>query len=163
MRTSPPSEDSWRLPWNGGCRCGAVRLRVTAPPLLASACHCAGCQSMSSSAFSLTLTLPASGFEVTKGEPAPGGLNRDMHHFCPECMTWMFTRIRDMDLVNLRPTMLDDHAWFEPFVEAYLSEALPWASTGAKHRFERFPEMSEYRALIAACASEGARPGLGQG
>ena len=113
---------------------------------------------MSSSAFSLTLTLPASGFEVTTGEPAPGGLNRDRHQVCPECMTWMFTRTREMDLINLRPTMLDHHAWFEPFVDAYLAEALPWASTGAKRRFERFPDMNEYPALIAAHAREGARP-----
>ncbi len=30
--------DDWKLPWEGGCRCGNVRLRVTAPPLLAMAC-----------------------------------------------------------------------------------------------------------------------------
>ena len=46
-------DEGWKLPWNGGCRCGAVRLRVTKPPLLAAACHCTGCQSMSASAFSL--------------------------------------------------------------------------------------------------------------
>ncbi len=32
-------DDSWKLPWHGGCRCGEVRLRVTRPPLLAAACH----------------------------------------------------------------------------------------------------------------------------
>ena len=67
--------DDWKLPWEGGCRCGRVRLRVTEPPLLASACHCTGCQRMSSSAFSLTLTVPSGGFEVTAGEPVVGGLH----------------------------------------------------------------------------------------
>ena len=39
----------------GGCRCGRVRLRVEAPPLITMACHCTGCQRMSASAFSLTV------------------------------------------------------------------------------------------------------------
>ena len=69
--------DEWKLPWEGGCRCGAVRIRVTKPPLLAMACHCTGCQRMSASAFSLTLTLPADGFAVTRGEPVIGGLQGD--------------------------------------------------------------------------------------
>jgi len=46
--------DGWDLPWEGGCRCGAVRLRVTKPPLLTGICHCTGCRRMSGSAFSLT-------------------------------------------------------------------------------------------------------------
>ena len=24
----------WNLPWNGGCRCGQVRFRISAPPLV---------------------------------------------------------------------------------------------------------------------------------
>ena len=66
--------DEWKLPWEGGCRCGAVRIRVTRPPMLTGACHCTGCQTMSASAYSLTVTVPADGFEVMKGEPVLGGL-----------------------------------------------------------------------------------------
>ena len=151
--------DEWKLPWDGGCRCGAVRLRVTRPPLLAAACHCAGCQSMSASAFSLSLAIPADGFEVTKGETVLGGLCRDMHHFCPACMTWMFTRPPGMDwFVNLRPTMLDAHGWFTPFIETFAREKLPWASTAAKHSFETLPEPDGFEPLIAQYAAEGARP-----
>jgi len=65
--------DEWSLPWEGGCRCGEVRIRVTRPPLLTGACHCAGCQRMSASAFSLTVTLPSDGFELVAGAPVPGG------------------------------------------------------------------------------------------
>jgi len=71
---------SWKLPWDGGCRCGEVRLRVTAPPLLAMACHCTGCQRMSSSAYSLSLAIPTAGFEVVAGEPVRGGLRGPLHH-----------------------------------------------------------------------------------
>jgi hypothetical protein len=33
-------------PWEGGCLCGQVRVKVSAPPLLTMACHCTGCQRM---------------------------------------------------------------------------------------------------------------------
>jgi hypothetical protein len=149
----------WKLPWDGGCRCGRVRLRVTKPPLLALACHCTGCQTMSASAFSLSLSIPAEGFAVTEGEPVLGGKSRDMHHFCPHCMSWMFTRPIGMDwFVNVRPSMLDDHGWFVPFIETWTGEKLPWAHTPAPHSFATQPELPAFEPLIHAFAKEGARP-----
>jgi hypothetical protein len=154
--------DDWKLPWDGGCRCGAVRVRVTKPPLLTGACHCAGCQTMSASAYSLTVTIPADGFEVTQGAPVPGGLRGPVsHHFhCPDCKSWMFTRAEGFDwFVNLRPSMLDDHRWFEPYVDIWTREGFAWASTGAKHSYEGTPAMTDFEGLMKGFAEEGARPG----
>jgi hypothetical protein len=150
----------WQLPWQGGCRCGQVRLRITATPLLAMACHCSGCQRMSASAFSLSLAIPSAGFEVTAGEPVLGGLHGSSHHFfCSHCKSWMFTRTDGMDeFVNVRPTMLDRHEWFVPFVETWTQEKLPWASTPAVHRFAQLPAMDHFPRLIQAYAIGGARP-----
>ena len=149
----------WRLPWDGGCRCGRVRIRVTAPPLVTMACHCRGCQRMSSSAFSLSAAIPAEGFAVTEGEPVVGGLHgATRHFFCGRCMSWMFTRPEGMDwFVNLRPTMLDDPSWFEPLVETYVAEKLAWAVTGAPHGFATVPEEGAFPALIAEYAARGPR------
>ena len=152
--------DEWNLPWDGGCRCGAVRIRVTRPPLLAMACHCTGCQSMSAGAFSLSLAILTDGLEIVSGDPVLDGLGRDMHHFCPRCMTWMFTRPPGMDwFVNLRPSMLDDHGWFVPFVETWTSEKLPWAQSPARHSYGKVPGLPEFEPLIAEYAEKGARPG----
>lgn len=144
-----------KLPCEGGCRCGRVRIRITAPPLLAMACHCTGCQRMSASAFSLSAAIPAQGFEVIAGEPVIGGLHGpDRHYFCGWCMSWMFTRPSGMDwFVNLRPTMLDDPSWFAPFVETYTSQKLPWAATPAAHSFETFPPLEAYEGLTKAYAA----------
>ena len=140
----------------GGCRCGAVRLRIRARPLLTMACHCTGCQKMSSSAYSLSVAVPVEGFRVTAGEPVIGGLHGEARHrFCGWCMTWMFTELEGMPFVNVRPTMLDDPAWFVPFIESYTSEALPWATTPAKHSFAQFPAMEEYGPLTAEFAAQG--------
>ena len=138
------------LPWMGGCRCGQVRLKVSAPPLLTMACHCTGCQKMSASAYSLSAAIPSEGFEVTQGEPVIGGLHgASRHYFCPHCMSWMFTRPEGVDFfVNLRPTMLDDTSWFTPFIETFTSEKLPWAATGAQHSYETFPPYEAFDGLI---------------
>lgn len=146
--------DRPELPWEGGCRCGQVRLRVSARPLLAMACHCTGCQRMSASAFSLSLAIPAEGFAVVQGEPVIGGLHgATRHFFCPYCMSWMFTRAEGMDwFVNVRATMLDEHAWFAPFVETWTREKLAWASTGAPHSFAEQPPLERYAELTAEYA-----------
>jgi hypothetical protein len=143
-------------PREGGCRCGQVRIKVSAPPLLTMACHCTGCQRMSASAFSLSVAIPSGGFSVTRGEPVIGGLHGPTHHFfCPHCMSWMFTRPEGMDwFVNVRPTMLDvpgDLA--TPFVETWTSEKLPWATTAAVHSFEKLPALEAYAELTKAYAA----------
>ena len=138
------------LPWMGGCRCGQVRVKVSAPPLMTMACHCTGCQKMSASAYSLSAAIPSVGFEITQGEPVIGGLHgASRHYFCPHCMSWMFTRPEGVDFfVNLRPTMLDDTSWFTPFIETFTSEKLPWAATGAPHSYETFPPYEAFDGLI---------------
>jgi hypothetical protein len=139
----------------GGCRCGRVRLKVTKAPICTAACHCPGCQKMSSSAYSLTAMVPDDGFEVFVGEPAIGGMHAPelQHFFCPHCMTWMFTRPAGMGFVNLRPTMLDDATWFRPFMETYASTRLAFAETGAVRSFDTFPPMEEVPGLLADYAA----------
>jgi hypothetical protein len=153
--------DEWKLPWEGGCRCGAVRVKVTKPPLLTGACHCTGCRRMTASAYSLTVTVPADGFEVTRGEPELGGLKGPVshHYHCPDCKSWLFTRAEGFDwFVNLRAPVLDDHGWFVPFVELFTREKLRWAATGAPHGYEGSPDLAEFETLMRAFADEGARP-----
>ncbi len=149
--------DAWNLPWEGGCRCGRLRVRVTAPPLVTMACHCKGCQRMTASAFSLSAAIPAEGFEVTQGEPVIGGLHGEArHYFCGWCMSWVFTRIPGMDgFVNLRATLLDATDWFAPFVDTFTAEKLAWAATGAPHGYPGFPPPEDYEGLIAGYAARG--------
>jgi hypothetical protein len=152
--------EEWKLPWQGGCRCGQTRIRVDAPPLLTSACHCAGCQRMSASAFSLTVTIPSEGFAVTAGEPVIGGLHGPTrHYFCPRCMSWMFTRPEGMDdFLNLRPSMLDDHSWFVPLIEVWTQGKIHWATTNARHSFETEPDFEEYLTFVEEFTTAGIRP-----
>jgi hypothetical protein len=146
------------LPMEGGCRCGKLRFRISAPPMLTMACHCTGCQKMSASAYSLSVAVPSDGFEVIQGEPVIGGLHGDQsrHHHCDWCKSWVFTRLPpELGFVNVRATMLDDTQGFAPFVETYRSEAFPWAATSAKHSYDAFPDMADYPTLLAEYARGG--------
>jgi hypothetical protein len=115
---------------------------------------------MTASAFSLTLTFPSASLEVTAGEPAIGGLHgATRHNFCGRCKSWLFTRPEGMDAyVNVRAMALDSHHWFQPFVEVWTSEKLPWASTGAAHSFETEPSIEEYLQLCEDYAKRGTKP-----
>jgi len=138
------------LPARGGCRCGALRFEVTAPPFATAACHCRGCQKMTGGAYSLTVMIPAEGFAVLEGEAIPGGMkgaSRHMH--CAACLSWVFTRPEGADfLVNVRTPMLDTPPAAPPFVETFLVEAMPFARIGSPHGFDRFPEEADFPRLI---------------
>ena len=143
----------------GSCRCGQLRLTVQGAPLMTFACHCTGCQRMSGSAYSLSAAIPTEGFAVIEGEPVVAGVSAEAgHHFCPDCMTWMFTKPAGLDFfVNVRPTMLEETGWTSPFIETYTSERLPWAVTPAAHSFEQFPPFEAYEGLMKGYAAQ--RPG----
>jgi hypothetical protein len=142
------------LPVEGACMCGESRLRVSVAPIITMACHCKGCQKMSASAFSLTAMVPAQGFEVIKGKPQVGALHGESgYYFCPKCLNWLYTTPTGVPFVNIRPSLFDVPLWSTPFIESYVSEKLPWARTGARHSFEKYPTPDRYGPLMAEYAA----------
>jgi hypothetical protein len=129
--------------------------RVVAPPIVSAVCHCLGCQRMSSSAFSLTLMVAAQGVEIVSGALVPGGMRAaDLRHeFCDDCKTWVLARVEQLGVVNVRPTLLDDARWFVPYLETYVETQLPWATTPAVKRYDRFPPPESYPELMADFAA----------
>ncbi len=109
---------------------------------------------MSSSAFSLSALIPASGFTVTQGCPVIGGMQAvDRHYFCPHCMSWLFTRPHGIDeFINVRAALLDNASGYVPFMETWTREKLPWASTPAVESFAQLPEPQEFPRLMQAYA-----------
>ena len=135
----------------GQCRCGEVQFDVAAPPTLTAACHCKGCQRMTSSAYSLTEIYPRDALKVTLGEPVLGGLQQGTnHYFCPGCKSWIFTHPEGQEaLVNVRAMMMEDAQAFVPFIEFYTNEGLAWARTGAAYSFETTPPDDRWPELIS--------------
>lgn len=141
------------VPAEGGCRCGKIRFRISGKPIFTAICHCTGCQKMSASAFSTTVAITSDAFALTAGETELGGLHgpQALHQHCGYCKSWVFTRFEpDLGFFNVRATMLDNAGWFEPFIQTYTSEALPWAIVPVLHSF---PAMSQFQTMAAAFAA----------
>lgn len=134
--------------YTGQCRCGNVQFELDGDPLVTMACHCTGCQRMTSSAFSLSSLYSGEQFKVTQGTAVLGGLRKQPeHYFCPDCMSWLFTRTNE-GFVNVRATLLSNAHEFAPFIEAYTIEKLPWAITGASRSYEKFPAAEEWPLIL---------------
>lgn len=135
----------------GSCRCTQVKFEINAKPVITMACHCTGCQKMTSSAFSLSSLFQRSAFSITSGTPVIGGLHDSStrHFFCGHCMSWLFTHLEGLDdFVNVRSTILDNSSSYRPFVETYTDEKLEWASTGAEYCFCKFPQQEKFPELL---------------
>jgi len=138
----------------GQCRCGKIGLAISRPPMMTVACHCTGCQRMTSSAFSVGALVPAGAFTITRGEPVIGGLHGDSNHYhCEYCKSWLFSRPKGFDMVVVKTVMFDDLRQLAPFMETWTSEKLPWAATPAKHSYPQFPPVADLPKLIQQFAS----------
>ncbi len=132
-------------PFEGACLCGSVTVHITAPPLLTFACHCRDCQKFSASAYSLTTMFPSESFSCS-GDLIRGGLRAcaRTHHFCKSCLTFVYSQVEGAEhRINLRTSVLDNAAAFEPFVELMTDEKIPWASVPARRSFPTFPDSAE--------------------
>jgi len=152
--------DNWNLPWSASCLCGQVKMQVTQAPMLAIACHCKGCQKLTSSTYSPALILPANGFEIIEGTPVLGGLHgAHKQYYCDHCKSWLFTRPAGMEaIINLRATILDDASWVVPFIDIETADKLPGVITGAQFSFEGTPPTDKFIEISAQYAKEGSRP-----
>jgi hypothetical protein len=65
------------LPQTGGCLCGKIRYEITETPQFVHTHHCIACQHQTSSAFSLGVTVPETGFRLTSSEPRALQRNTD--------------------------------------------------------------------------------------
>jgi len=138
----------------GACLCGQVRFQVRGRPLLTLACHCAGCQRLTASAFGLAALYPVGSLEITHGQPVIGALHgADRHYFCPYCMSWLYNFPHGLEFMAVRATMLESGRSFTPFMEVNTGEKLPWATTPAIHSFETIPQPDELFRLIAEFTS----------
>lgn len=110
---------------------------------------------MSGSAFSLTLVVPSAALTVT-GDTVIGGLHGEQvrHHHCDHCKGWLFTRIEpDPGFTNVRVGVLDRPEAFAPFIDTCVAEALPSATTPARHRYPGFPPPEAFGPLLAEYAA----------
>lgn len=121
-----------KIPFTGGCACGAIRYECLEPPLRMLNCHCRDCQIASGSAFSPTLIMSRMAMRLTKGQPAlfekvADSGNLAKREFCSLCGTPLFASSSAAEAyIGIRAASLDDPGWFEPEANVWIGSAQPW-------------------------------------
>ncbi len=113
---------------DGGCLCGALQYRVSAAPIDAGYCHCRLCQRASGAPVLAWLTVAASAFAYTQGQPAVFQSSvHSQREFCGACGTQLAFRRRvaaktvDVTLASLR-----EPARIAPQYHIWRQSRLPW-------------------------------------
>ena len=116
----------------GGCACGAVRFKVTAPPMGVGVCHCLDCQKASGGGPNYVALIPKGAFEVTKGEAkvytCAGDSGADIGRaFCANCGSPLWSVPGDMaPFFPVKLGALDDSSTMTPSLHLYTDSAQPW-------------------------------------
>ena len=136
----------------GGCACGAIRYRLTAPPLIVHCCHCRDCQHLTGSAFAVNLWIEREHVEaehaqlaatrVTAGSGKPHDIFR-----CPRCGTAIYSKYHAApgDTVLLRAGTLDRPEEIVPDVHIFTRSKMPWVVLPAgAPSFDAFYKLAEF-------------------
>lgn len=122
----------------GGCLCGALRYRIRRDAeLCVYCCHCRDCQRLSSSAFAVTMVLPADAFALLRGEPSEvvrqADSGRAIHgFFCVACGTRLYDRFPAFPgIMVLKAGTLDDTRGLQPVAQFWTSRKQDWVALPA--------------------------------
>lgn len=117
-------------PLEGGCGCGAVRFRISAPLVGAAYCHCTRCQRRSGTAAQASARIVPGSFEITAGEDRLGawwagdGLEKV---FCGDCGSALLARDRESgDVAIVRLGAIDGDPGVRPAARQFVAYAASW-------------------------------------
>lgn len=148
------------LPLEGGCHCGALRYRVSEPPLMIYNCHCTNCQKIGGGAFSTPATILETAFAFTAGEPSRFEWTSDAGTTrfglsCGRCGSRIANgQAPTNGILSLRTGTLDDRSWVEPVGDIWVRSAQPWIVIPPERiRVDRQPQ--DYAPFVAAFRAQG--------
>jgi hypothetical protein len=108
----------------GGCECGAVRYRMTGPPIFVNCCHCRDCQKITGSAFALNALIEADRLELISGELSTDkGASR-----CARCQSLLWAEHPDFGerVKFVRVGTLDEGERLAPDAHFFVRSKHPW-------------------------------------
>jgi hypothetical protein len=114
----------------GGCICGSVRFRVSAPALEVVHCHCTICRRSSGAPFVTWATFAISAFALTSGAPAERRSSPSaIRSFCPRCGTQLtFREIARPSWIDVTVGSFDRPEDLQPDHHIFTANQLPWMS-----------------------------------
>jgi hypothetical protein len=118
----------------GGCACGAIRFKITAPFMGVGVCHCTDCQKASGGGPNYVALAPGGALEVTRGEAkvyvSKGDSGGEVGRaFCAECGSPLWSIPPGAPFMPIKLGALDDSADLTPMLHLYVASAPPWHLT----------------------------------
>jgi hypothetical protein len=119
---------------SGSCFCGAVRYRLTRPPMIVHCCHCRDCQKQTGGAFAINAVIERSAVELAEGSqdpvrttlPTDSGRHHDVYR-CAQCHAALWSDYgRRGVMVFVRVATLDQAHDIAPDVHIFTSSKMPW-------------------------------------
>lgn len=115
----------------GSCQCGAVKMKITADPMMTVNCHCLDCQHSSGAGHVTHSAIPEQGVEVTGNlasyEYRADSGNAATKYFCPVCGSNLYGKTSGMPgALIVRVGALDDSSDFRPQVTVFEKRLRPW-------------------------------------
>jgi hypothetical protein len=116
---------------DGGCLCGNVRFRVTAPLLDSGYCHCRMCQQNSGAPVVAWVIFPVASFSWISGEPGTyASSEHARRNFCGTCGSYLvFTSTKFPAEVSVNIASFDDPNAFPPRKHIFVESRIPWFHT----------------------------------
>lgn len=119
----------------GQCHCGKIAYEAEVDPTATQICHCLDCQTLTGSAFRVTVQAPPESFRLVRGEPqiylkiADSG-SRRRHAFCGNCGAPVYRMPTDNSPnFSLRVGGLNERAELcKPGRQIWSRRRLPWVA-----------------------------------
>jgi hypothetical protein len=133
-----------KIPFTGGCMCGAIRYQCAAEPLYMGNCHCRDCQQATGTAYAAAILVPCNAVTIA-GEVKYYDVTGDSGNmvgrgFCPNCGSRLFSKPPIPELMGIMAGSLDDPSGFKPQADLYTASAQPWDCMNPElPKFAKFP------------------------
>ena len=118
---------------DGGCHCGRIAYEAEVDPNAVGICHCTDCQTLTGSAYRVSVPAPAASFRLLRGQPkvyikiADSGAKR-AHAFCADCGSPIYAAApQETPSYSLRVGALRQRAELPPRRRIWCRSALPWS------------------------------------
>lgn len=118
----------------GRCHCGDIRYEAEVDPDTVGICHCTDCQTLTGSAYRVTVRAKAADFRLSGIAPtvyiktADSGTKR-AHAFCPKCGSPIYAAAPvDPPTYSLRVGALDRRHDLVPLARQWCQSALSWSA-----------------------------------
>ena len=124
---------------DGGCLCGQIRYRISAPIRSVAHCHCRMCQKASGAVVVTWALVRPETFILTHGEPRTWWSSaKGARGFCPGCGAQLtFHHTGAPDELGVTLATLDDAPDHPATHHIYIESRLPWLNLDAHLRAYR--------------------------